>query len=159
MADSITPWETDLAVSSGHLQPTAISAPSGSHVVVLGSEQRNHFIVAEPGDYSEISQTAEWGGQTGALIRSSFTFAAPALLPIGVLWRVSIYVNGAEVVGRSVTNTGDQVDRFDLAANVFKLAGDNKLAFRLSLVGVGEPQLVELPGVFIDQLVFDGPIT
>ena len=159
MPDSITSWEVDLAVKSGQIKPTAIAAPSGEYVFVLGSEDPNHPIIAEPGDYWEVSQTAEWGGQSGALIRSTITIRAPDVLPIGVLWRLGILVDDVEIAGRDITNTDDTITRIDLAANVFTLVGDHKLAFRLSLIGIGDPQLVELPGVFIDQLAFDGPTT
>lgn len=158
MPDSITPWEVGFAVTSGLIEPTEIAPPAGDAVVCLGSSEPNNYVRLNVGDYAEVSQTAEFA-TTLALVRATFSFRAPTVLPSGVLWRVAIFVNDAEVVGRNITNDGRLVTRFDLATNVSNLgAGDHKIAVRLSLAGVSaDDQLVELPGVYIDAFVYDGP--
>lgn len=158
MPDSITPWESDWSISAGLIQPEEINPPAGEDVVCLGSSVPNAFANLNVGDYTQISQSAEFA-TTLALVRMTFSFRSPLVLPTGVLWRVSIFVNGSEVAGRDVSNDGRLVTRFDLAANVSNLGGgDHTLAMRLALAGVSSsPVRVELPGVYIDAVVYDGP--
>lgn len=151
---SLSGWEIELGSGQGRIQPQSIPALSGSWTFVLGHDLPGRTVKLAAGDYVQIKQDGEF---TGALLcRVTAHLRPPAVIPAGVYWRFGLYIDGTEMKGHDLPQGLVERTRVDLAANVSQLAaGDHELAMRLTLLGAAGSYDVELPGVYVDNVVLE----
>jgi len=152
---SLSPFDGALGVLSGRIEPTTIAVPAGDYVFCLGSDVAGRFFALTPGDHVTVAQTADWADE-GTLLRARVLIRPPAAMPAGKRWRFSVRVAGVELVAHDILEGGRPLDLRDVAINLNSLAASFEVAFRLELAGVGDAELVELPGVFVDAITFEG---
>jgi hypothetical protein len=142
---ALNAFNRDIGSKQGRLQPIGWLAPEGDYAFVLGYDAIGHAEQLLLGDYCEINQTADVGGDT-CLMRASLRLRGPALFLAGASWRFSMRINDVEVAF-VIIPVGRTLNKVDLAANVAKLAGTTvKVGFRLELANeagesVGLPRM------------------
>lgn len=126
-----TPFDTEMGVRQGRLEPAGWIPPSGEHVFVLGSDLPGDMHYIEVGDHSEVSQDVDLAGVN--FIRAKLRLRNSSLLPSDLNWEASILVDGVKKATMTV-GPGWTRDRKDMAANVSKLTGTHQVSVRLELV-------------------------
>ncbi|MFI5303032.1 MAG: hypothetical protein ACHREM_33495 [Polyangiales bacterium] len=111
-----------------------VVADDGSVTFILGDVGAGRVVDLVVGDHVGVSQPIDVTGV--ALVRANLRLRAPASMPTGVAWEVSIVVDGAKCA-RATCAPGRSRVISDLAANVSKLAGVHTVGVRLELVVVG----------------------
>jgi hypothetical protein len=114
----------------GEGQGRTETAP-GEFRFVLGEVEPGRFFELRAGDYAEIAQSTDLTSVT--LIRARATLKVPSSIPAGLLWEVSILVDGIKT---SAMTCGGRRSReiTDLAVNASKHVGVHEVAVRLELV-------------------------
>lgn len=155
MGVRLNPFDAELGTNQGRLAPAGWSPPAEqTHAFVLGADVAGVRRKVAVGDYVEASQTADWAA---TLIRFSTRLRPPSAAQAGVNWIVSLWVDGARRASVSFQPGDAQRTLTDLAALTTGLgAGAHTVSLRLELEGAPEnPCEVELPGVYLDQVIQD----
>jgi hypothetical protein len=129
---ALTAWNREMGTTQGRIAPLGF-APQGTFAFVLGRDLPGLRQTLEVGDFAEVKQTADFGETK--LVRLRARMRPPADVPVGVAWKASLRIDGAERAS-TILVPGRPRDRVDLAANVSKFSGDHELALRLELVAV-----------------------
>lgn len=151
-----TSWTRDFGLTQGRIAPTEITAPEGSYVFCLGaSDHRVEDLYAN--DFIKVEQDADFNA-TGAM-RCKIRVRAPSVMPTGLKWEWAVAVDGDEAIVREITRDRDYNDVvLPLADWVLNNGGSGAISFTLRLVddgfGTSDYQAVELPAVYVDELIF-----
>jgi len=129
---SFSAFNIDLGKTQGRLQPVGFPPVTGEHAFVLGSDVPGHRHLLNPGDHAELAQDVDCAGID--FIRARLRLRTPATMPANHFWVASVRVDGAIHTSMALDANRTR-DRADMAANVSKLSGTHKVAFRLELVG------------------------
>lgn len=121
----------------------------GDAMFVLGEDRSGVFMRLAVGDFVEVEQTADVTGVT--LVRVRARVRSPAMAG-DLVWVVSLMLDGAAVYS---INLYRDLDSLDLAIPIGALTGDHRIGVRLELDGTPETYEVELPGVYLDSVIFD----
>jgi hypothetical protein len=130
---ALTAWNRELGTAQGRAAPEFFVPPEGTYAFALGRDLPGLSQKLNPGDFVEVSQTADFGSTN--LVRFRGRLRPPASVPTGFAWKASLRVDGIEHAS-TLLSPGRTRDRVDLAANVSKLSGNHELAFRLELFGM-----------------------
>jgi hypothetical protein len=130
---ALTAWNRELGTAQGRVAPELFMPPEGNYAFALGRDLPGLTQKLNPGDFVEVSQTADFGSTN--LVRFRGRLRPPASVPIGLVWKASLQIDGVERAS-ALLPPGRTRDRVDLAANVSKLSGNHELAFRLELLGM-----------------------
>lgn len=142
------PFVQQLGTTQGRIRPTAIDAPQGEWVFVLGAERENQWARIAIGDHVRLAQTGDLTGIDTVRFALTLLSRDP---PVGAYWVFVFEVGGAKI--RELRLAEGRTRRLiDVGANVTALNGDHEVAFQLELRGAGGPHLAELPAAFIDAL-------
>jgi len=97
-----------------------------------------------PGDYSEVWQNIDL--TDAHLVRAAMRSKLLNAAPTGLAWEFSILIDDVKYAKVQIREVRTRT-RFDLAANVSKLAGGHKVAFRLQLAELTDfPWGIQDPG-------------
>lgn len=151
-------WVSERGYQQGRLTPAGWAPPrEGAYAHVFGSDSAGVFRRLRIGDYIEIRQTAT-PTALSTLFRASLRIRPPTTMPLGTLWLASLSIAGTTFWSQELATLRTR-DFNDVAANIVALLGsDRTFIWRLELGGSGDPTEdfeVELPGVYIDALLFD----
>lgn len=154
---AVSPWQAGFGTTQGQIQPSGWQPPEGTYAFCLGSDIPNFTAWLAAGDYIEIAQACT--PAAGAkYLRPKLRIRGPTSMPMGAVWTFTIRVDGVARWSHTIA-PGRLRDLADVAINVGNIAaGDHTFAFRLELTAIGPPAAlydVELPGVYIDGLLFD----
>jgi phage tail-like protein len=136
-------------------EPTGWTAPEGSHAFVFGSDAPGWDGRFAPGDEVRIEQLDSYGA--ARLIRARARLRGPSVAPpTGWRWEAFSQVFADEPWTYEVL-PGVTRDLTDLAINTQALGGTVNLQFGLRVVGPGgaEPESLEIPAFYLDELVLD----
>lgn len=122
-----------LGLGQGRITPARAAPASGEYVFVLGEDELGRSYELGPGDHAEVVQDVDVTGVD--LVRAHLRLRAPASLPPGLAWEVSLIVDG-DKHARATCSQGRERVITDLAASVSKLSGVRQVGVRLELVAL-----------------------
>lgn len=110
-----------------------VAAPEGEHVFVLGYELPGMFHRFSVGDFAQVEQEEDFGATK--VVRVLAIIRPSVIMPSNLAWRFSLLLDGVLYTSRLLEPKRDR-RLVDVAANVSKLAGLHRLAFKVELVSV-----------------------
>lgn len=155
---ALSPWKFGRGVFQGRITPTGISAPAGSFVFCLGADDAGRFVDLKPGDFFQVQQNG--AANDARFLRARIRVRAPSSFPVGAKWQFYVKLGAQELVTWDILHprTYDDV-QLPLPSAVFGAAAFD-LIFGLRLVNTGAGAVVlnvELPAVYIDDVIFETP--
>jgi hypothetical protein len=124
---ALTAFTSRLGRGQGRIRPASAPPVSGEYVFVLGEDQPGRFFDLVPGDFAEVTQTADL--TDAALLRATLRLRVPP----GPPWEACLVIDGL-AVARVRARPGRERVVTDLAANVSKRSGLHEVGVRLELV-------------------------
>ena len=150
-------FDADLGLYQGRIQPTGTSSAEGDWVLCLGHDVsgtvRSLLADSPFGDFQNIARAVDFTGDT--YLTQQIYIRPPTSMPVGLSWVFSITA-GADSYTVPIKTGGRARQRIDLTAQVAHL-GVSNLSYAIALVGPGPAEIVEveLPGVYLDAVIFD----
>lgn len=153
MATGIDPFRLEPGARSGRIDPASTTPAEGDYVYCFGSDQAGWTKRLTDGDEVAITQTGEHS--PADVIRWKITARGPSEMPSGWTWWFAARVGGTEV-WRARVDPGRTRTFTDLGIPTAGLAATIDLGFALYLEGPsGEVEDIEIPAVYLDELVLD----
>lgn len=144
---TLSAWQSALGVAQGRIESTDVP---GTYVLVLGHAQAGTTAVLAPGDFVQVAQTAPIG-DVGQLQRAGVKVRAPSIAAPGAWWLFTMSLDGVALASIPIPSDGRTYNLADFGMRIEPAGAE--VAFRLELEGVPGEYDVELPGVFIDNLL------
>lgn len=157
MADTTT-LQRRPGTNSLRVVPTGWTAPEGTHVFVLGSDEPGYTGRFQSGDYVSVDQDGGWGDSFHVRVKARLR--GPTTVPTPTDdWKWSAIGRiGSEVAWAIDLKQPRHVDDLiDLAFNVTGYVPPQNFKVYLQLVGPGPGNYAEaeIPAVYLDEWTFD----
>lgn len=154
MAGGTDPFDIEPGTGSGRIIPTGALPAEGDFVFVLGSDLPGWTGNFVDGDEVEVSQTGEHS--PAEIVRFKISVRGPVSMPAGWAWSFVLRADGVDAWTLPIDPGRPLRVLSDLGLDVVGLPATIALSFALVASGpIGEVAELELPAVYLDDLILD----